>query len=292
MHLRYLRTFAAAATTLNFTRAAETVHLAVSSVTEQIQALEAELGVALFDRRRRRISLTPAGERFLCYARDLLALSDEARAAVIEVAAGSLGKITIGGLETLVANWLPSLVMRARGHHPALEIAITVGSSAKLANDVRGGEADVGFIFGAGPASPDLLQTRVGETRLVAVVPPGHRFAALTELDLAALSGEPFIATEIGCIYREMYESAFPAGNARRPPIVSEVGSVAAIPRLVEAGLGCALLPTTALTDQKTRCVTLKLGGCDDVVPITMLWKRRRVQPPGLRLFLQTARDR
>ena len=79
MQLRHLRTFAAVASTLNITRAAEQVHLAQSSVTEQIQTLEADLGTALFDRARRGLQLTEAGRRLLEFAEPLLTLADDAR---------------------------------------------------------------------------------------------------------------------------------------------------------------------------------------------------------------------
>src|SRR5882757_7280417 len=86
MQLRHLKTFAAVASTLNITRAGEKVHLAQSSVTEQIQSLEADLGAPLFDRSRHRLRLTEAGRRLLEYAGDLLSLADEARSAVADAA--------------------------------------------------------------------------------------------------------------------------------------------------------------------------------------------------------------
>src|SRR5215831_12650615 len=84
MQLKHLRTFVAVASTLNLTRAGEKLHLAQSSVTEQIQALESDLGAALFDRSKRKWALTPAGARLLDYAGTIIALSEEARGAVRE----------------------------------------------------------------------------------------------------------------------------------------------------------------------------------------------------------------
>lgn len=92
MQLKHLRTFLAVASTLSFTRAGQKVHLAQSSVTEQIQALEADLGVALFERSQRKLALTDAGAALVEYAGAMLALAADARAAVlgsVEVRAGS-----------------------------------------------------------------------------------------------------------------------------------------------------------------------------------------------------------
>lgn len=86
MQLRHLKTFVAVASSLNITRAAERIHLAQSSVSEQIQALEADLDATLFDRTGRKLKLTEAGERLLDHAHELLARADEARAAVTAAA--------------------------------------------------------------------------------------------------------------------------------------------------------------------------------------------------------------
>src|SRR5262245_3662376 len=156
MQLRHLKTFVAVASTLNITRAAERVHLAQSSVTEQIQVLEADLGTALFDRSQRRLSLTEAGRRLLDYANDLLALADEARAAVAAAADLTAGTLTIGGLETLCCSYLPPLLARFRGEHSDVHVRLMVANSAALRNGLRTGSMDVCFAFGDMPQDPDL----------------------------------------------------------------------------------------------------------------------------------------
>lgn len=122
MQLRHLKTFTAVANTLNFTRAAEHVHLSQSSVTEQVQALEADLGVKLFDRSRRRLTLTPAGQRLLGYAAELIDLADEAYSAVVSTFATISGNLVIGGLETLCSTWLPEMVAEFSRRYPAVEM--------------------------------------------------------------------------------------------------------------------------------------------------------------------------
>jgi DNA-binding transcriptional LysR family regulator len=122
MELRQLKTFVTVASTLNFTRAAEQVHLAQSSVTEQIQALESDLGTAPFDRSRRRLHLTEAGRRLFDYARDVLSLVDEARASVADAAGVHTGALTVGALETLSASRPPPLLATFGQTHPMVEI--------------------------------------------------------------------------------------------------------------------------------------------------------------------------
>jgi DNA-binding transcriptional LysR family regulator len=291
MQLRHLKTFMAVASTLNVTRAAERVHLAQSSVTEQIQALEVELGAALFDRSRRKLQLTEAGRRLLGYAGDLLALADEARAVVADAAGLGTGVLTIGALETLCANWLPPLLAMYQAAHPTVLLQVRVGGSGELRSGVRSGVMDVCFAFGAGPFESDLQHEPVAEEGLVVIAPSGHRLAGRNVIQTEDLAGEPFLVTETGCVYRQMFENAFPVGTAGRPRIVAEFSSIAAIRRLVETGLGCALVPRLAAAEAIGSFAIMPWGGDGQSVPISMIWRRRRVLPPVFRNFLGAARQ-
>jgi DNA-binding transcriptional LysR family regulator len=291
MQLRHLKTFQAVASTLNVTRAAEQVHLSQSSVTEQIQALEADLGTALFDRSRRRLQLTEAGRRLLEYAGDLLALADQARAAVADAADLTTGTLTIGALETLCANWLPPILARYRAGHPTVHLKLKVAGSGELRNGARNGVMDVCFAFGAEHFEPGLQYEPLAEEDLVVIAPPGHRLEGREVIQVEDLAGEPFLVTETGCIYRQMFESAFPAGSAGRPPVAGEFSSIAAIRRLVETGVGCALVPRLVASEADGSLVASPWGGDVRSVPISMIWRRQPVQPPVLRHFLSAVRQ-
>jgi DNA-binding transcriptional LysR family regulator len=290
MQLRHLKTFAAVASTLNFTRAAERVHLAQSSVTEQIQALEADLGVALFDRSDRKLRLTMAGHRLLDYADRLLLLADEARTATIRAGGIAGGVLTIGGLETLAAFRLPRLLAQFHRDHPAVELKLQVAGSDDLRNGTKTGAFDVGFLFGGTRNETGLRAESLVAERLVLIAPPNHRFAARPRIDLSDLAGEPFLVTEAGCVYRQMFEDAFPPTGAIRPPLAGEFGSIGAIMRAVAAGLGCALVPALVAADAGGDILTLPWPGAPSSVDATMIWRRRRVQPPALMLFMEAAR--
>lgn len=291
MQLRHLRTFAAAADSLSFTRAAERVHLSQSSVTEQIQALETDLGTPLFDRSRRQLRLTPAGRRLLDYADEILALASEAAAAVLDAAGEDGGTLSIGGLETLCANWLPPLLAAFRLDHPAVRLRLTAAGSGALAVGLKSGELDVCFAFEGAASEPDLLCATVGEDELLIVAPAAHRLAGRAAIAREDLAGEPFLVTETGCTYRRMFDRAFPAGTAGQPRIVGEFGSIATIERLVRAGTGCAILPRLAIAAGSAGMAVLPWADGLGPIGVQMLWRRRRVQPPALRLFLDRVRD-
>lgn len=293
MNLRTLETFVAVARHLNFSRAARDVHRAQSSVTEQIQSLEEDFGAALFDRSGRHLALTSAGARLLDYANEMLALAEEARAAVKDSVDLVQGPLVVGGLETLCAAQLVEPIATFRSRYPQVEIRLESGSSGTLRDDVKTGRLDVGFLFGSVIAEPDLESEELALEPLVVIVPPNHRFANRKEaLSSTEFVDEPFLVTKEGCAYRRMFDEAFPAAGGEYPPIVGEFASIGAIGAMVEAGLGCALVPRIAVADA---IAGGKVAACSWVdkeayTPVTMIWRRRRVQTPTLRGFLATAR--
>ncbi|HEX7113065.1 MAG TPA: LysR family transcriptional regulator [Mizugakiibacter sp.] len=292
MQLRHLKTFIAVASTLNVTRAAERVHLAQSSVSGQIQALEDELGTPLFDRSRRGLRLTPAGQRLQDYAAKLLALADEARAAVAGAGAAVAGRLLIGGLETLCAMRLPALLVAYRQRCPAVEVTLRAANSSELRGAVKSGAADVCFVFGDVVDDPELEHEAVAHEALAVIAPPGHPLAARRSLASADLAGAPFLVTETGCVYRRMFDRAFAPLGGAAPRIAGEYGSIAAIRTLVESGEGCALLPRFVVADAMAdgRLAALPWPGEEPRVAVTMLWRRRRTQAPALREFIELAR--
>lgn len=291
MQLRHLRTFVAVAATLNFTRAAEQVHLAQSSVSEQIQSLEADLGTALFDRSRRELQLTFAGQRLLEYAESLLAIADEARTAVADAGNAIAGQVTIGGLETLCATLLPGLIAAFCTQYPETAVTVKSGNSGDLRAGIKTGELDVCFILGTTEADPAVQYAHIAQERLVIVVPPSHRLAGCDSIGPEDLAGESFLVTESGCVYRRMFDQTFPAHGPRRPRLAGEFGSIAAILGLVESGIGCALVPCLAAADAVSngRLVALPWVGEHQTVPITMFWRHSSTLRPAISRFLELA---
>ena len=291
MQFRHLKTFAAVASTLNITRAAQKVHLTQSSVSEQIQVLEADLGARLFDRTRRGLRITEAGQRLLDHAMPLLELADAARAAVADAARAPGGTVTVGGLETLCANHLPPLLASFGKAYPAIALALKSAGSGDLRAAVRSGGLDIAFTFGGPPAEADLMSENVAEESIVIIAPRGHHLAAKAAIAPADLEGEAFLVTEAGCVYRRMFDDMIAAAREAPPRIAGEFGSLAAIGRMVEAGAGCALIPRLAVPQVATAVEILPWTGAPATVPITMIWRERGVHTPALRLFLAAARE-
>jgi len=148
MEHRQLRTFAAVAKRLSFTRAAAELGYVQSAVTAQVKALERELGVSLFDRLGRRVVLTDAGKEFLGYAVRMLDLSEEARAAVSRGGRGGVtGGLEVGATETLCVYRLPDLFRAFRSLHPRVDFRFRPVPCVELKGLVRESSLDVAFLL-------------------------------------------------------------------------------------------------------------------------------------------------
>jgi DNA-binding transcriptional LysR family regulator len=274
MELRHLRTFRVVARTLNFTHAAAELHYAQSSVTEQIQALEAELGSKLFERGRK-LRLTAAGERLVGYADQVLSLVEEAKAAVDEERGEPDGELIVGALETLCAHRMPGLFSAYRAKWPRVRLSLKEGGRGELYQAVRASEMDVCFTFGDAPADPAFASATLGEEPLVVIVPETHPLANKEEIQPGDLRGVGFLATPQGCGFREMLD------RIDGPVVNTEVGSLAALARCVAAGMGCGIVP--AIVDHPGT-VAVPLAG--EKTAITMTWRRRDEHKPSVAALL------
>jgi len=178
MRFRHLKTLAAVASTLNIARAARRVRLTQSSVSEQIQVLEADLRARLFDRTRRGLRLTEARQRLLDHAMPLLDLADAARAAVADAARALAGTVTVGRLETLCTTCLPPLVASFGRTYPAIALALKSAGSGDLREAVRSGGLDIAFAFGDKPDEAELASEHIAEESVAIIALSGRRLAA------------------------------------------------------------------------------------------------------------------
>ena len=246
MELRHLRYFVTVAEELHFTRAAERLHIGQPPLSMQIRDLEAELGVALFERSKRRVALTEAGERFLVRARAIL---DDAAAATEEArraARGELGRLRIGFTSSLpYSTTLPDLLYAYRRRYPDVELQLTeMFTDAQLAALARG-RLDVGLVRHVGGPVPGGIKVReIGRDPLRLVINVTHRLAGRSSICFAELADEAFITFPPGA------GTGLPALLAQlgrragfEPRIVQTAREATTQIGLVAAGLGLALLP-------------------------------------------------
>jgi DNA-binding transcriptional LysR family regulator len=287
LDLRHLVTFRAVAGAQSFTRAAAALGYAQSSVTAHIHALEAELGVSLFDRTGKQIALTEAGRRLLVYSRQLLQLADEAAAAVSQDGRPA-GTITISAPETLCTYRLPVLLQAFRERYPQARIVFRPSRADALCRHVRDGEIDVAFVLEPPFASADLEVVELLREPIALIGRPDHRLAECAAVAPADLAHESLLLTEAGCAYRVLFERALAAAGAA-PREVVEFSSVEAIKQCVAAGMGLAVLPRVAVERELAsgQLAALCWAGPPIQVITQMAWHCRRWQSPALRAFLR-----
>jgi DNA-binding transcriptional LysR family regulator len=192
MELRQLSSFVAVAEELHFRRAAERLHLAQPSVSQQIRTLEAELGVQLFQRNRRGASLTAAGAALLPEARELLARADKASALVRATGAGQRGRLRISLTRSLTGGVAGAIVDEYRARYPEVDLDLGVGNTMLHTEQLLAGDIDVGFV--RPPLEiPGLEELVLGREPMVCVLPKGHRLTKKNRVRPADLHGEPLV---------------------------------------------------------------------------------------------------
>ncbi|MER5751409.1 LysR family transcriptional regulator [Streptomyces sp. NPDC002088] len=293
MELRLLVTFEKVATVLSFTQAAAELQYAQSSVTSQIRALESSLGTELFDRLGSRIRLTEAGERLLPYARQIIELTEEARAAVAgeEEPAGALA---VGTMESLTNYRLPPLLEFFHHRYPKVRLSLrtTIGDETRQA--LRQGTYDLGFLMEETTEHPGLETQVLTVEPLVLVAAAGHPLAeaaatAGAKVTTADLVRQSLLASEPGCAYRDLFEREL---APLAPVAFMEFGTIEATKRAAAAGLGISLLPEVTVAAELAEGSLVRLPWEAPFTLRTQLaWRAGKRLPAHARLFVERARQ-
>lgn len=240
LDLRELRTFRAVATEKSFTRAANALNYAQSSVTAQIQSLEGEVGVPLFDRLGRQIELTVAGRQLLVYAEKLLDLADEAQRTVASDGKPT-GTLTVLAPETLLAYRLPELFKRFQSRFPAVQLSLSAVESCEVGGSIEP-SVDIAFSLDVPWREPNLVVQRLRIEPIVLVVAIEHALAGKKRLKAEAIGAEQVLVNERACSYRGLFERTLRAEGVNVTRSL-EFLSVEAIKQCALASMGIAVLP-------------------------------------------------
>jgi len=243
MTLDQLRVFVAVAERQHVTRAAEALNMGQSAVSAAIGALEMRHGTKLFHRVGRGIALTEAGNLFLNAARGILAQVEVAESLLEDLNGGKRGTLLVQASQTIASYWLPRHLVAFRRLHPAVEIRLTVGNTAQVADAVHKGEAELGFVEGA-VEDPTLQSDAVARDSMVIVVGPEHPWAGKAALTPAHLTQTEWVLREPGSGTRSEFEQALSHFklSIRDLQIALELPSNEAVRGAVEAGLGATAI--------------------------------------------------
>ncbi|MBA3947045.1 MAG: LysR family transcriptional regulator [Herpetosiphonaceae bacterium] len=258
-----------------------------SSVTTQIQALEADLGVPLFDRLGKRVQLTDAGVRLLRYADQVLTLMDEARQAVTG-GDEPTGSLTISAPETLCTYRLPQVLHRFRARYPQVRLIFQPNPCMEIRRRVTEGLLDIAFLLDELVQSSSLVVTPLVVEPLVVVAAPDHPLAQADAVHASDLADASFFFTELGCSYRTMFEQALSA-SGYYPATTFEFWSVEAIKHCVMVGLGVSVLPAMSVATELAQGRLIALPWRDRQLEVVtqVVWHKDKWMSPALRAFLE-----
>lgn len=285
MNDRDLALFAAVAELGGIGRAADALHTVQSNVTTRLRLLEEELGQSLVVRHARGVTLTPAGERLLPYARRVGELMREAKLAVRDDGTPR-GPLRLGSLETAAALRLPDVILAFTRDVPAVDLSLVTGSTAELLDAVRGRGLDGAFVAGAHDDA-ELTSEPIFRERLMLVTAPEIGIA-----DLPRQTDLRIVMFKRGCAYRHRLEWIL----ARRGLVLSRVlefGALEAIVGCVAAGLGVSLLPqgVVAAAEAAGRVAVHPLPPEEGDIETCFVRRRDAFVSSAMRHFLSLARQ-
>jgi DNA-binding transcriptional LysR family regulator len=290
-NLRQLRYFVAVADSLSFTRAAQNLHISQPPLSQQIRALEEDLGVRLLDRTKRRVRLTEPGRLFLDEARKLLAQAESARVTVSQAAAGYGGRLRLGyPVSVAFHRALPRALLEFARIAPGVQVELNELYTSAQYESLLAGQIDVGFVR-AQPAqtlaSRELLHIReLDRERMLLALPAAHPLARRDALSMCELVDTPFVAQPARygtTLYDALMTLTSRAGF--HPAIVQEARQVTGLLALVSAGIGVALVPAS-LKAVKLEAVRLVELSDDDAFLMLGLATRSDQHSPVLDRFL------
>jgi LysR family transcriptional regulator, transcription activator of glutamate synthase operon len=289
MELRQLRSAVTIARRLSFTAAAEELAVAQPALSQQIAALERELGVRLFDRTNRRVALTDAGRAFVSRAERIIGDLDAAAQEMSAYAGGLRGRVVVGTYQSFAEYTLPKLLGRFHAEHPGIEVALREGMADALLAAMHSGTLDV-FVGDVSASSLPAFRTEpLYEDELVIAVAARHRLASRASVRIDDLRDEAFVIFRPGStMTHRLNQLARDAGFAPRVAFESEDSLT--VRSLVAEGLGVALYPR-ALGNTPGPNVALLSIAPHPVMRRMSIVTRSEPHGPAVQRFLAFIRD-
>jgi LysR family transcriptional regulator, transcription activator of glutamate synthase operon len=296
MELRQLHYFAVLAHRLHFTQAAEELAIAQPALSQQIQALERELGVRLFERTPRHIRLTPAGQGLLVHAERVLADVDTLSTEMAAYTGLHRGRLRIGLHQTLGVFWLSGLLARFHGRYGGIEMVLHEGVTEPMLALLEEGKLDVmwmhtiGTLFPQKPL-PKQIETKAIFTEAVLLgAGPHHRLAGRKQISWTSLQAEAFVLFQPGSGLRQIVmHLAQEAGFL--PQVIFESGDMSMIRALVSEGMGISVFPQSVIDAPGRSLVPLDLSPALPPRTIQLAWHRQRASTSTIQAFLDFVQE-
>lgn len=287
MELRHARYFDAVAETLNFTRAAERLHVTQSTLSHQIKQLEDELGVSLFDRSNKKIRMTEAGEILRGYMTPALEQIDRGVQALRGNAEALTGSIRLGTTPSFNTRMVPLCVSTFLHHCPGIQVTVEELSAGLIARRLAAGQLDLAVSYRPADGT-DLWFEPLYNEELRLVVAATHPMAKRRRVRMVELHHERMVLLPSQFLTRKLLDDCFEAAGAA-PLVVAQLNSIAPMIELIrQTGLAGIIAETAVAPSDDLRVVPL-----EDPTPIRtpgMLWKKGATRSPMIKHFADIIR--
>ncbi len=271
----------------SFTKAAAATFRTQSALSQQIKALEQQIGVLLLLRTKRHVELTAAGTVFAHEARKILAEVDQAIHVAQRAARGEIGQLEVGFVSGAVYGKVPSIFRLMRTRYPEISLVLRDLTTEEPLEAIQTARLDIGLIRPPVIVSESLVMQVIALEPLVVVLPQTHRLAGWKKIPLKALAGEPFIQVPRQVapgFYDQFVSICTQAGFF--PQIVQEARTTQTIVSLVAVGMGVSIVPASLRSLQRTGVVYRPLEGPAPTTELAVIW-RLDSENPALHRFLE-----
>lgn len=289
LELRQLQTFLIIVNHNNFTRAAEELGYAQSTVTTQIKKLEEHFGTQLFERIGRNIFLTEYGKKLLPIAKEMCQLNNKAKE-LISNADPIAGTLKIATPESLCVKWFPNIYQNLKSRYSSIDIELITYDCTEHLELLRSDSVDLAFVINRGIMNDELKTLAAWKMEMNLLISPSHPLVEKEEITYVDLNDQRFILTEKGCCYHDVIESVLDS-NRIWPKEILSVKNIQVIKQLVMSGYGIGYLPEFAVNDEinDLRMVALKWNDTGVDFSTKLVCHREKWITPRIEAFIEIA---
>jgi DNA-binding transcriptional LysR family regulator len=290
MEIRQLKYLCAIAEHGSFRKASAELLIAQPALSQQVRRLEAELGVSLFDRTRRPVELTPAGQSFMPRARQILGELERAAAEAREFAGEFRGRVAVGAMQYLTSLEVPDLLLTFGADHPGVQLQLRVGNSGQLRDLLLADAIDVAVAHAEGLDLPPQYAVEVlRPEELVILVDRDNPLASLRQATVQDLENVPFILFDDGASMQQALRRAFSHGELELN-VALETGDLRTAVSLVARGFGVAVVPRSIAQREMAEVTGVRIGPVPLMRHVALAWNRDRHRSRALEAFSTHAR--
>ncbi|MFE5318073.1 LysR family transcriptional regulator [Paenibacillus sp. NPDC056579] len=286
MDIAFYKTLLEVAKWQNYTKAADMLGYAQSSVTSQIQKLEQEYSITIFERMNKKMQPTSDGLELLRYASQIVSLFEESK---ITISGATNGSFTIGIKSTLASYLLPDYLGVYKQKNPAVQIQIKEVAGMGLLQALKAGECDLGFIITDQTDLPEYVCRTIREEDYAWIAKPDHPLLAKAAVYPEDLNGEEMIMTSDNCTSRSYFETMLRVNHVQYSKTYDNM-NFETIKRYVMHGLGISLVPKTIIAPEfeNGQLAILPLHYPSLVLKVQLVYHEKKYISKAMRAFIQS----